>query len=69
MMEIEDNSEKQKKLYFMTEQLNEFHSKLNSYEIQSRIPLENLSLMGNCSMSRRPCIGFNIQLSFQQTSS
>lgn len=45
-MELEtDNSDKQKKLYFMTENLNEFHSKL-SYEIQSKIPLEDLSLLG-----------------------
>lgn len=45
-MELDtENSDKQKKLYFMTENLNEFHSKL-SYEVQSKIPLEDLSLLG-----------------------
>lgn len=40
-----DSSDKQKKLYFMTENLTEFHSKLH-YDIQSKIPLEDLSLLG-----------------------
>lgn len=44
---IEMDSENfQKKLYFVNEQLKDLHSKLSSYEIQSRIPLENLSMMG-----------------------
>lgn len=46
-MEIDtESSDKQKKLYFMTENLKEFHSKL-SYEVQSKIPLEDLSRLAN----------------------
>lgn len=35
---------RQKKLYFLNENLREMHSKLD-YEIQARIPLENLMQM------------------------
>jgi hypothetical protein len=44
IMEI-DGETKQRKLYYITENLKEFHSKL-SYDIQTRIPLENLSFLG-----------------------
>lgn len=43
-MEIDNDLERetfQKQLYFMTEQLKELHAKLD-YDIQSRIPLEDL---------------------------
>lgn len=40
-----NNLTRQKKLYFLNENLREMHSKLD-YEIQSRIPLENLMQMG-----------------------
>lgn len=45
-----DSENFQKKLYFVNEQLNELHSKL-TYDIQSRIPLENLSMMGEFKFS------------------
>lgn len=45
-MDCANHGEKQqKKIYFVNEQLKELHSKL-SYDIQSRIPLENLALLG-----------------------
>lgn len=40
-----DAMDKQKKIYFLAENLNEFHSKL-PYDVQSKIPLEDLSLLG-----------------------
>ena len=40
-----ESSEKQKMLYRITETLKDFHSKV-SHEIQVRIPLEDLSLIG-----------------------
>lgn len=43
---MDENNEKQRKLYFMTESLKDFHSKLTSQDVQMRIPLENLSLIG-----------------------
>lgn len=36
----------QKKLYFLTKNLTDMHSNLRSYEIQSRISLENLTMIG-----------------------
>lgn len=44
---METNSETiQKKLYYLTQNLTDMHSNLKSYEIQLRIPLENLSMIG-----------------------
>ena len=41
----------QKKLYFVNQNLVEQHSKLN-HDIQTRIPLENLSLMGELFLNK-----------------
>lgn len=44
-----DSESIQKKLYFINQNLVEQHSKLN-HDIQVRIPLENLSLMGELNL-------------------
>ena len=41
-----DSEAVQKKLYFINESLTEMHSNLKSYEVQSRINYENLSMIG-----------------------
>lgn len=43
---METNADRQKKIYQVNETLKEYHSKLKE-NIQSRIPLENLTLIGN----------------------
>lgn len=40
-----DSEAKQKQLYFLHEQLKELHAKLD-YEVQTRIPLEDLMTIG-----------------------
>lgn len=45
MMENESETI-QKKLYFLTKNLKDMHQNLRSYEIQSRISLESLTMIG-----------------------
>lgn len=62
-----DSENFQKKLYFVNEQLKDLHSKLSSYEIQSRIPLENLSMMGKLNFLFSSIHVLLMFISFQPT--
>lgn len=67
-MESEDNGERQqRKIYFVNEQLKELHSKL-TFDVQLRIPLENLTLLGNlCKLFRIRSFRFRIKLCRRET--
>lgn len=56
---METNAEKQKKIYQVNETLKDYHSKLKE-NIQSRIPLENLTLIGNFMNLHQCIISFGV---------